>query len=299
MDNRILALDEEFRRLARIVGSVARNDGKTASPVEGVSFYRHTSRFDSQPCVQPFGMVLAVQGSKEITFSGASVRCGVGDVFFVGADLSGFTSVADCSPQEPFLGINVEFDLEMLLRAAQEGGICAASAPQGQIYRIFRADAPFLDCIRRLLMSADEAALSRPLANLIRQEAALRLLHADPALAGLLKDNTALGKIVRVMAWMKRHFAENISMEDLAGRAHMSPSSFRSRFRETAGVSPLQYQKQLRLQQARFLIANEQLPASQAAAQVGYESVSQFSREYKRYFGNTALADKAAWHGRK
>jgi AraC-like DNA-binding protein len=82
-----------------------------------------------------------------------------------------------------------------------------------------------------------------------------------------------------------------LSMEELASDAHMSPSTFRHRFRQIAGMSPLQYQKQLRLQEARSLMLNEQLDASVAGIRVGYESVSQFNREYSRLFGVPPLRD--------
>lgn len=284
----------KYEKLARIVGLLATNEGRTVSDIDGVSFYRHSESLDAQPCVQPFGMVLAVQGSKEIDFSGQKLAYCVGDVLFAGADLSGFSSVSDCSPQKPFLGITVEFDWETLLSAAEEVRLPPTGAGQRQVFSIVRADEGFLDCILRLLSAGETPELKRALVRIAKEETALRLFHAEPALAGMLKDHSATGKIVRAMVWMKQHFAEDIDMEVLARRFHMSPSSFRSRFRETAGISPLQYQKQLRLQKARLLIVSEHLSASQAAEKVGYESVSQFSREYKRYFGKTALADKSA-----
>jgi AraC-like DNA-binding protein len=92
-------------------------------------------------------------------------------------------------------------------------------------------------------------------------------------------------QIARTVAWLKQHYAEAVQVEKLAARAHMSPSTFRQRFRDITGVSPLQYQKQLRLQEARQLMLNEDLDASNASGRVGYESASQFSREYSRLFG--------------
>ena len=93
------------------------------------------------------------------------------------------------------------------------------------------------------------------------------------------------------MAWLKQHFVETLRVDDVAHRAHMSPSTFRQHFRALTGVSPLQYQKQLRLQEARQLMLNEKLDAGSAAVRVGYESPSQFSREYSRLFGAPPLRD--------
>src|SRR6185436_18408249 len=92
-------------------------------------------------------------------------------------------------------------------------------------------------------------------------------------------------QIAKVVAWLKQNFAQPLQGDDLADRAHMSPSTFRQHFRALTGVSPLQYQKQLRLQEARQLMLNEHLDAGSAAGRVGYESASQFSREYSRLFG--------------
>jgi AraC-like DNA-binding protein len=87
------------------------------------------------------------------------------------------------------------------------------------------------------------------------------------------------------VAWLKQNFIEALKGDDLADRAHMSPSTFRQHFRALTGVSPLQYQKQLRLQEARQLMLNDNLDAGSAAGRVGYESASQFSLEYSRLFG--------------
>jgi AraC-like DNA-binding protein len=84
---------------------------------------------------------------------------------------------------------------------------------------------------------------------------------------------------------LKLHFTDDVPIDDLAAKAHMSPSTFRQHFRGVAGMSPLQYLKQLRLQEARQLLLNENLDASSAAVRVGYESASRFSREYSRLFG--------------
>jgi transcriptional regulator GlxA family with amidase domain len=98
-------------------------------------------------------------------------------------------------------------------------------------------------------------------------------------------------QIANAVAWPKQHFIQPLHGDDLAERAHMSPSTFRQNFRALTGVSPLQYQKQLRLQEARQLMLNENLDAGGAAVSVGYESASQFSREYRRLFGAPRQGD--------
>jgi len=92
-------------------------------------------------------------------------------------------------------------------------------------------------------------------------------------------------QIAKAVAWLKQNFTHVLHVDDLAARTHMSPSTFRQHFRAITGVSPLQFQKQLRLQEARQLMLNQSLDAGNAGGRVGYESASQFSREYSRLFG--------------
>ena len=127
------------------------------------------------------------------------------------------------------------------------------------------------------------------LADLIKKEIIIRLLNSSQGvyLRQLVKSGSVNQKIHQIVSWLKNNFAQPIRMDDLAEKAFMSPSTFRQHFREVTGMSPLQYQKQLRLQEARHLMLNQNLDAGRAASLVGYESASQFSREYSRLFGDS------------
>lgn len=139
----------------------------------------------------------------------------------------------------------------------------------------------------RLVTLLGEPALIPRLAPLIQQEITIRLLTGPHGgqLRQLVTAGSPSQQIAKVVAWLKQNFVQALHGDDLADRAHMSPSTFRQHFRALTGVSPLQYQKQLRLQEARQLMLNENLDAGSAASRVGYESASQFSREYGRLFG--------------
>ncbi len=125
------------------------------------------------------------------------------------------------------------------------------------------------------------------LSPLIQQEIAIRLLVGPhgPYLCQLASAGSPGRQIAKTVAWLKQHYAQAVDAEELAVRAHMSPSTFRQHFRAITGVSPMQYQKQLRLQEARQLMLNQDLDAGNASGRVGYESASQFTREYSRLFG--------------
>ena len=154
-------------------------------------------------------------------------------------------------------------------------------------------DADLLDALVRLVKLLSQPALVRGLAPLIQQEVILRLLTGPhgPQLRRLVSAGSPSQQIAKAVAWLKQNFVEALHGDDLADRAHMSPSTFRQHFRALTGLSPLQYQKQLRLQEARQLMLNQNLDASSAAGQVGYKSASQFSREYSRLFGDPPQRD--------
>jgi transcriptional regulator GlxA family with amidase domain len=148
-------------------------------------------------------------------------------------------------------------------------------------------DAALLDALIRLVALLDEPALVPRLAPLIQQEITIRLLTGPHSsqLRRLVTAGSPSQQIAKAVAWLKQNFVEALRGDDVADRAHMSPSTFRQHFRALTGLSPLQYQKQLRLQEARQLMLNQNLDAGSAAGRVGYESASQFSREYNRLFG--------------
>jgi len=148
-------------------------------------------------------------------------------------------------------------------------------------------DEGMVDGMVRLVRVLDEPTLVPSLAPLIQQEITVRL-PAGPhgaQLRRLVAAGSPSQQIAKSVAWLKRNFTQVLHVDDLAARAHMSPSTFRQHFRAITGTSPLQFQKQLRLQEARQLMLNKNLDASNAGGLVGYESSSQFSREYSRLFG--------------
>ena len=154
-------------------------------------------------------------------------------------------------------------------------------------------DQGLLDALTRLVRLLDEPQLIALVAPLIQKEIIVRLLNGGhgPTLRHLVTTGSPGQQIAKVIAWLKQHYTQDICMDDLAEKAHMSSSTFRQHFRTVAGLSPLQYLKHLRLQDARHLMLSEDMDASSAALRVGYESASQFSREYTRLFGAPPLRD--------
>ena len=155
-----------------------------------------------------------------------------------------------------------------------------------------RLDEPVLDALVRLLRLLEEPAMLRYVAPLIRQEILVRLLHGPHAahLAHLAAAGSPRRQVADIVTWLKQHFTEPVAVDELADRANMSASTFRQHFRAMTGMSPVQFQKRLRLQEARQLMLNDGASAAGASALVGYESASQFNREYRRLFARRYAA---------
>jgi len=152
-----------------------------------------------------------------------------------------------------------------------------------------------LDAISRLLALLDDPTAIPTLAPLIQREIHYRLLTGDQAarLRKIAAIDSQAHKIAKAIAWLSANYAAPLSIDQLAARVQMSAPSFYQHFRALAAMSPLQYQKRLRLNEARRLMLNEHLDAATAAFRVGYESPSQFSREYARHFGAPPRRDIA------
>jgi transcriptional regulator GlxA family with amidase domain len=150
-----------------------------------------------------------------------------------------------------------------------------------------------LACLIRLVRLADEASLAPFVAPLVQREIVIRLLSG--AFGPLLRHVVAVGspsqQISKAINWLKQNFSHALRVDELAASVYMSPSTFRQHFRNVTGLSPLQYQKQLRLQEARQLMLSQDIDAGSAGVRVGYDSASQFSREYARLFGAPPLRD--------
>lgn len=280
--------------LAAAVAELAQSDGDHQTQIPGLNLYRRSFVTDPLPCIYGLGLGLTVQGSKRVMLGDEVFHFAPGHSLLTTVDLPVTSHVSKASAAEPFLGMALALDAQTILEAAQEMGL--PQPPRQFAYRpisLEPIDCALLDALTRLLRLASEPALIATLAPLIRREITIRLLAGPhgPHLRHLVAAGSPSQQIAKAMAWLKLNFHRTLSMDELAAGAHMSPSTFRQHFRDIAGMSPLQYQKQLRLQAARQLMLNEKLEASVAGMRVGYESVSQFSREYSRLFGDPPQRD--------
>ena len=274
--------------LARAIGRFAQTDGDHTTAIPALTLHRRKAPTEPLHCIYNLGLGVVAQGDKQVLLGGESIDYGPGQSMLTTIDLPVISHVTRASTREPFLGMMLTLDARSVLQIASE-----MDEPRPRREHAYRAisfealDGALLDPLVRLVKLLGEPALVPRLAPLIQQEITVRLLTGPHGaqLRHLVTTGSPGQQIAKAVAWLKQNFVQALKGDDLAERAHMSPSTFRQHFRALTGVSPLQYQKQLRLQEARQLMLNENLDAGSAAVHVGYESASQFSREYRRLFG--------------
>jgi AraC-like DNA-binding protein len=274
--------------LARAIGRVAQTDGDHTTAIPRLTLHRRAAPTEPLHCIYNLGLGIVAQGDKQVLLGGESIDYGPGQSMLTTIDLPVVSHVTRASVREPFLGMMLTLDARSILQLASEIDEPRPRREDANRAISFKAlDDALLDALVRLVELLGEPALVPRLAPLIQQEITIRLLIGPhgPQLRQLVTAGSPSQQIAKAVAWLKQHFVQALNGDDLADRAHMSASTFRQHFRALTGVSPLQYQKQLRLQEARQLMLNENLDAGSAAGRVGYESASQFSREYSRLFG--------------
>lgn len=270
------------------LGQIAQIDGTHQTDIPQLSVYRRSTKTDPMACMYGLGLAIAAQGGKQVILGDQVIAYGPGQSLLTTVELPVVAHVTRASLATPYLGVLLSLDARTLVPLA--AAMDLPPLPREQAPRAISLsplDAPLLDAVIRLVQLLNEPALIAHIAPLIQQEIMVRLLTGPHGLylRQLLAAGTPSHQIARAMAWLKQHFRDDVLMDELAATVHMSPSTFRQHFRGLTGMSPVQYQKQLRLQEARHLMLNEALDANSTAARVGYESASQFSREYSRLFG--------------
>jgi AraC-like DNA-binding protein len=278
--------------LAYSIAKIAQSDGDYTTAIPALSLHRRKMPTSPMHCIYGLGVGVVAQGGKQVMLGGEVMDYGPGQSMLTTIDLPVVAHVTRASAREPFLGMMLTLDARSIVQLAAD----IEMSPMRQGYRslsIEILDPTLLDALARLLALLDEPALLPRLAALIQQEITIRLLAGShgPYLRQLVSAGSPGQQIARAVVWLKQNFARAMDVDELAARAHMSPTTFRQHFRAITGVSPLQYQKQLRLQEARQLMFNQNLDAGNAGGRVGYESASQFSREYARLFGEPPQRD--------
>jgi AraC-like DNA-binding protein len=268
-------------------------DGVCDTAVPGLLLGRQPTPTDPIALVVDPSLCIVAQGAKEVLLAGEVYRYDPAHSLLVSIDLPISVRVVGASPARPCLAVRVSLDLSVVGELLAE---CPDGPPRGPLARgldVSPVEPQLLDAVARLVALLDSPHTIGPLAPLVLREITYRVLIGPQG--ARLRQIAAAGppghQIARAIRWLRDHFTAPLRGESLARQAQMSLSGFHQHFKAVTGLSPLQYQKRLRLQEARRLMMGEGLDAASAAFRVGYESPSQFSREYRRMFGTPPRQD--------
>ncbi|HXV31678.1 MAG TPA: AraC family transcriptional regulator [Sinorhizobium sp.] len=276
-----------------IIAQIAGEDGDYRTIVPCLSVHRNSNASNLICAAYRPGLAIIVQGAKRVVLGDETLVYGASDYLLASIDLPVLARIL-ASPEEPYLGLYFEIDTSKIPALIDRIGSEPArpiASPRGMTVNKLTPDLE--DAALRLLRLLDRPDDIAVLFPLLEQEILYRLLMG-PHGAKLRQMATAESQphqIGRAVAWLKEHYARPLRIDELASRVSMSVSSFHHHFKAITAMSPLQYQKQLRLQEARRLMLEEHLDAGDAGHKVGYESSSQFSREYARHFGEPPMRD--------
>lgn len=273
--------------LARQIARYAPDDGITDTTIPRLSLVRWSQAAIPVHMLQRPALCIIAQGAKHVMLGDTVVAYGPASYLVASLDLPITGIVTEASVETPYLCFCLYLDVEILsdllmtmpsAPMAQDGGLGLSLHPVTD---------EIVDAAARLtglLGASEETAI---LAPLVERELLFRLITGPTGslIRAIAMGDSRVAQVARAISWLKTHFRAPFSGPELARLAGMSVSSFHDHFRRATAMTPLQYQKQLRLQEARRLMMADRIAAAEAADRVGYESPTQFSREYRRLFG--------------
>jgi AraC-like DNA-binding protein len=266
--------------LKTAIAQFTKADGFHATPVPGLTLMRISHPTEPMHGLIEPTLCIVAQGRKRTITGDRALNYDASNFLVVSADTPIIGQVMEASPDAPYLCLKLD------LGGASEADASLSVTPMTP--ELVDAATRLV----RLLASPDDI---RILAPMVRRELLYRVLQTDQAtrLQQIAVAESRLQQVNRAIGWIKANYRDTFAIETVAAEARMSPSSLHFHFKAVTAMSPLQYQKQLRLQEARRLMLSEALDAATAGHRVGYDSPSQFSREYARTFGAPPLRDVA------
>lgn len=280
--------------LAEVIGRWTVGKEDCLTPVRNLLFFRREVPTEPCACTVEPSVLFVVQGAKQLLIGEQAFAYDTDHFLLNSLDLPASSQVLEASPDRPCLGLMLRLDLRVMADIIAQSGMPPPRERGADGSTAIGTVTPaLLEPVHRLLALLHEPDAIAVLAPLIEREIHFRLLKSD--LAGRLWRMASVGsqshRIVRAIDWLRANYAQPLRIDELAALVQMSPSTLHHHFRLLTAMSPLQYQKWLRLNEAKRLMLNEHLDAANAAFHVGYESPSQFSREYSRLFGVTPKRD--------
>lgn len=281
--------EELAERTARVVGEAAETQ-----PQPGLYFYSSPSRTEPVHGVYHPAFCVIAQGAKEVLLGEDRFRYDAENYLLATVGLPATSRVVEATPEKPYLAVRVDLDPALVASVMVEAGVPSQRADASvRAMDVSPLDAGLRDAVLRLVRLLDAPADYRVLAPLVTREIVYRLLKGNQG--DRLRQAAVVGgqthRVARAVERLRKDFDKPLGVEALAKESSMSLSAFHHHFKAVTAMSPLQFQKQLRLQEARRLLLREDVDAASAGFRVGYEDPSHFSREYKRLFGEPPMRD--------
>ncbi len=270
------------------VESKGGGQGLFPTQITGVNVVRSFQSMMPMRQIYRPSLCVVIQGAKEISFGSDRLDYRAMQCLVVSVELPASGRIVEASEECPYLGIMIDLDVAVLREVLEKLVIDPApSAEPGPCVFVGNVDEPLADCMLRLIRLSDTPKAIPILYPSLMREICYWLLSGPHGrdLCNLALPDTATERVAKAIYVLHASFAKTLRVEQLANTARMSPSSFHQHFKALTSMTPLQFQKQLRLLEARRLMLAEAANVAEAAYQVGYESPSQFSREYSRTFG--------------
>lgn len=279
-------------RVCDYVDRKAPNDLACHTEVNGLIAIRSHKPTALECMIYQPSVCLILQGSKETHIGTGPINFGAGASLVVSHELPIVSRVTEA----PYVGLALELDLDLIHSLCDEVDVAEIEEERTRAVNVGETDDAMQDAMGRLFDLVDRPLEAKVMDPLFRREVHFRLLLArhGTMVRQLLQRDSHASKIAKAISWIRQDFAKPLAVPDLAHAAGMSPSSFHEHFKAITATTPLQYQKDLRLLEARRLLMEGRHSVASAAFGVGYESPTQFSREYSRKFGNSPRTDLVA-----
>lgn len=277
---------QDMKQLAELVARHAPATGMYDTPLRCLSLFRADQPTLPIPSVYEASLCLIAQGAKRVSLGDHSLVYDATRYLIVSVDLPLTGHIIEAAPEEPYLCCKIDLDMSALADLVVEQGQVGRTG-EPPVLAVYPSDSDVIDAVWRLVKLLDRPEAIATLAPLIEREIIYRLLTGPhgPTLRSLAAADSHLHQVSRAIAQIRARFREQLRIREVAAAAGMSESSLHQHFKAVTRLTPLEYQKQLRLQEARRLMLIDGASAGAAGFAVGYESPSQFSREYRRLFG--------------
>ncbi|HGF3748107.1 TPA: AraC family transcriptional regulator N-terminal domain-containing protein [Vibrio parahaemolyticus] len=276
------------QKLAKLIDRCTGNANQYDTPISGLRFSRWTTPTPPTSYTHNPSICLIAKGRKRVLLGEESFIYDANHFLISSVDLPIIANIIEASEEQPYLGLIMELDLTEISQLIVDSELAFTQSKEAQKgIAVGELSESLLDAFVRLAELLDEGQNIKILAPIIKREIFYRLLMSEQGtrLHQIVTAGSHSHQIAKAIDWLKNNFVKPLSVGDLASYTGMSKSSFYTHFRSMTSMTPLQFQKKLRLSEARRLMLTENLDAMAATFKVGYESPSQFSREYSRLFG--------------